>query len=153
MVTTALKRDAWSVESDLPLVLLEITHADLAAPIRVVANPTSIIHSGNEYFPMDFNLVLPGQLDDAPPSATVSMDNVSREIAQAARSISTPASFTIRVVRAETPNVVELEFAGLKLTNVRVNALRVEGDLQFEDLVRAPYPALSFTPSFFPGLI
>ena len=41
----------------------------------------------------------------------------------------------------------------MRLTNVRWDFLTVEGDLEFEDLSREPYPALTFSPAEFPGVV
>jgi hypothetical protein len=40
----------------------------------------------------------------------------------------------------------------MQLRNVRANGAIVQGELYIEDLTLEPYPAQSFTPSWFPGL-
>lgn len=153
MVSDALKEDAFSEESDLPLVLLTISHADLAQPIRVVCNKVDITSNGNVFTGFPFEIVLPDAGEDAPPQSKIRINNVSREIGQAIRSISTPPDVTIQVVRQDTPDVIEAEFAGMFMTNVTYDALIVEADLFFEDLVREPFPYLKFSPSYFRGII
>lgn len=152
-ISTALKQDAWSQESNLPLVLLEIDHADLAVAIRVVNNKANITSNGEEYVGFPFEIFLPDSKDDAPPQAKLRIDNVSREIVEAIRSISSPPSVTIRIVRQETPDIVEAEFAGMQLRYVPFDALSVEGTLEFEDLTREPYPAYTFNPANYRGML
>lgn len=152
-ISTDLKQEAWSQESNLPLVLLEIDHDDLAEPIRVVNNKTNITSNGDEYTAFPFEITLPDSNDDSPPRAKIRIDNVSREIGQAIRSISSPPSVTIRVIRQETPDIIEAEYVGMRLLQVPYDALSVEGVLEFEDLTREPFPAFTFSPANYRGIL
>jgi hypothetical protein len=152
-ISQNLKEDAWSQESNLPLVLLEIDHEDLAEPIRVVNNKTNITSNGDVYVGYPFDILLPDSAEDAPPRAKLKIDNVSREIAQTIRLISSPPSVTIKIIRQETPDIIEAEFPGMTLRVVPYDALTVEGTLEFEDLVREPYPAYTFNPANYPGIL
>lgn len=152
-ISENLKQDSWSQESNLPLVLLTIDHDDLSTPIRVVNNSEDITSDGEVYTAFPFKLSLPDSKQEAPPSAKLIISNVSREIGQAIRLISSPPSVTITVVRQETPDVVEAEFVGMKLTNVEFDALTVSGDIHFEDLTRERFPYLTFSPSIFAGIM
>jgi len=152
-ITDELKDDAFAQESDLPLVLLTISHDDLAQDILVVNNKVNITSNGKEFIGFPFEIVLPDASEDAPPQSKIRINNVSREIGQAIRAISTPPDVTIQVVRQDTPDIIEAEFAGMFMTNVTYDALMVEADLFFEDLVREPWPCLRFNPSYFRGII
>lgn len=152
-VSDATRADAWAPESDQPLVLLTIDHADIDPPVRVVNNTVDITSGGNLFTAFPFEIDLPSSPEDAPPTARLRIDNVSREIGQAIRLISSPASVTMQVVRQDDPDTIDAEFLGYRLSNVRYDALTVEGDLVREDLTREPYPFLTFSPAEFPGLI
>ena len=67
--------------------------------------------------------------------------------------VRTPLDLKIIVIRPETPDVIEMEYSGLKLNSVTYDALTVEGNLRFEDMTREPYPYLTFNPSFFGNII
>ncbi len=152
-ISDTLRGEAYAPESDLPLVLLKIDHADLSTPIRVVNNKVDVVSGGDTYSAFPFQIRLPDNSEDAPPRARLRIDNVSREIGEAIRSISTPADVTIEVVRQDAPDTIETSWPAMRLTNARYNALTVEGDLEFEDLTREPYPAHTFSPAEFPGLV
>ena len=152
-ISDTLKTEAWAVESDLPLVILKIDHADLSAPIRVVNNKTDITSGGDVYSAFPFEIRLPDSLEDAPPRARLRIDNISREIGQAIRDMTSAADVTIEVVRQDAPDTIEVSWPVMRLTNVRFDFLSVEGDLEFEDLSREPYPFLSFSPAEFPGVV
>lgn len=155
-ISPELIADAWQAESNLPLVLLEISHTDpaqLAETIRVVNNKVNITSNGNEYVAFPFEITLPDSKDDAPPQAKLRIDNVSREIGQAIRLVRTPLDIKILIIRQETPDVIEMELEGMKLNQVSYDVFSVEGDLQFEDMTREPYPFLTFNPSYFRGIL
>ena len=152
-ISDNLKQDAWKNESDLPLILLTIAHASLSESIKVVNDKQNIISNGLEYIGFPFEIILPDSKEDSQPSAKLTINNVSREIGVAIRSISTPPSVTITIIRQETPNVVEAQFVGMRLNNVKYDVLTVSADLQFEDLTREEFPALKFSPSIFKGIL
>jgi hypothetical protein len=152
-ISDALKQDAFSNESNLPLVLLEIAHDSLDGSIKLVNNKVNIMHDGEEYIGFPFEIILPDSKEATPPTAKIRIDNVSREIGQAIRLISTPPLVTIKVVRQETLDVIEAEFSGMYLTNVSYDAMSVDADLMFEDLTREPFPAYTFNPSNYRGVL
>lgn len=153
MISEDLKQEAWLPQSNLPLVLLEIDHADLANPILVVNNKENIISNGDEYTAYPFEIVLPDSSEESPPRAKLRIDNVSRDIGQTIREITSPPSVAIKVIRQDDFDTVEIEFTGMILRNVTYDALSVEGDLFFEDLSREPYPAYTFNPANYKGIL
>lgn len=152
-ISDAQRADAQSATGPLPLVLLTIDHDDIDPTIRVVNNRVDITSNGDIYVAFPFEIILPDNLEDAPPRAKLRIDNVSLEIAQAIRLISTPADVTIQVVRQKAPHTVEMNWSGMKLTNVRWDAQPVEGDLEFENLTSEPSVAHTFSPAEYPGLV
>ncbi|NIU01078.1 MAG: DUF1833 domain-containing protein [Nitrosopumilaceae archaeon] len=151
-ISGTLKSEAWSSESDLPLVLIEINHSDLTAPIRVVNNTKDITSNGNLFVAFPFEIKLPDSQPEGPPVAELIIDNVSQEIMTAIRTITSAASVTISVVRQSDPDTIEASFSSMRLENVRGNALTVQGVLKFEDLVREPFPIQIFSPADYPAL-
>ena len=148
-----LRRSAFAEQTeDVWLFLLTISHADLPSELRFVDNTVNIVSRGNTYTAFPFELELPSSTDRGPPAARLRIDNVSREIGEVLRSVGSPVTVKIEVVRAAVPDMVEAAFEGFKLRNVEVTALEVTGTLMQEDIVTEPYPAHAFTPASFPGL-
>lgn len=133
------------------LILLIIDHITLAQPIRVVDNNADITSGGNLFVAWDFNLILPGEDPDNPDTARLSIGNIDPLIIRTLRQISGPPSITIRVVLSSTPDVVEVEFAGLVLRNASYDAGTITGDLAFEEILTEPV-ATTLTPAMFPGM-
>ncbi len=152
-ISDELRQDAWNNESSLPIVLLTISHASLTEDIRVANNKVAVTSNGLEYVAFPLQIQLPDSKEDSQPSSKLTISNVSREIGQAIRMISTPPQVTLQVVRQETPDIVEAEFVGMILSNVKYNMMTVTADLVFEDLTREEYPYLKFSPSIFKGIL
>lgn len=152
-VSDEFRSDAWSPESDLHLVLLEISHPDLAASVRVVNDKTAIVSNGIEYLGFPFDISLPESSEDAPPRAKLAINNVGREIGEIIRSITSPPFVTITIIRQETPDVIEALHEGMRLIGVTYDAQTVSGDLVREDFVREPYPSPTYSPAEFEGLV
>ena len=152
-ISDELRQDAWNNESSLPIVLLTISHASLTEDIRVANNKVAVTSNGLEYVAFPLQIQLPDSKEDSQPPSKLTISNVSREIGQAIRMISTPPQVTLQVVRQETPDIVEAEFVGMILSNVKYNMMTVTADLVFEDLTREEYPYLKFSPSIFKGIL
>lgn len=150
---SALRQSAFAdATGDVWLVLLTISHPDLADDIRVVNNTEQITSNGQVFLSFPFEINLPDEKDDAPSRAKLTIDNVSREIGQTIREITTPPQITIEVIRAEDPEFIEVSWPNFWLRNVSFNANQVRGDLVLEDFTDEPYPAGTFVPSAFGGL-
>lgn len=134
------------------LVLLTLSHADLATPLRVTSDAVATLSRGDSFTPFAFDLTLPDDLDGHAARAKLAIDNVDRQIVLAVRSLETPPDVLIEIVRAADPDTVEAKFVDFKLTQVTYDAQRVEGALTLEDFTAEPYPAATFSPSLFPGL-
>ena len=152
-VTDEFRADAWSPESDLYLVLLDIDHPDLAQTISVVNNTEDVTSNGTTYIAFPFEIALPESPENSPPRAELSISNVSREIGQAIRQVGSPPTGTITVIRQQTPDVIEAQHVGMTLTGVSYYAQQVSGQLVREALVTEPYPAMTYSPAEFRGLV
>lgn len=142
------------------LLLITIDHADLADPIRVTQDPMEelsggakgVISRGDEFVALPFEVTLPNQDANQSPSARLKIDNITREIVTAARSITSPADVMLEVVLASDPDTVEAVMTGFKLREVTYDAFTVEGELTIELFELEPFPAGRMTPSRFSGL-
>ncbi len=132
------------------LVLLEINAAGLGAPIRIVNDNQDVIHLGWTFIGYPFEIELPSESQDRPMIARIRIDNTQRLIIDEVRSISEPPSVTLRVILADQPDVVEVEYAGMRLRNVTWDVGEISGDLVYEDILSEPV-CEQMTPARFPG--
>jgi hypothetical protein len=152
-----LSRDAQteinSTGGSLPLVLLEINHSALSEPIRVVNDNQEITSGGNLFVAFPFKISLPDDSDGRLPKATLTIDNVGRELTTwlEASAGGRGATCTIMLVMRDAPDVVEYSIT-MELTNLAVSWRSVTGQLGFEDLLNRPAVVLQYRQDTAPGL-
>lgn len=133
------------------LTLLTINSPELETPLRFVNNNVSVTSRGNVYLAFPFDIDFPGQDEESPGEARLSIDNIDRMIVNFVRTISTPPTVTIEVVLASSLDTVEASFSNMTLRNVSYDAKAVTGLLRFEDIVIEPV-TYAMTPERFPGM-
>lgn len=153
LLTAAARQSMNAAETqDAFLVLLTLSHADLAEPLRVTSGGEDVASRGDVFAAYPFELSLPGDNAGTPPEARLAIDNIDRQIVRAVRSLSSAPDVLIEVVRAAAPDVVEAKFEDFRLTDVVYDAHLVQGNLTIEDFTAEPFPAATFSPGYFPGL-
>jgi hypothetical protein len=134
------------------LVLVEISHADLTNPIRLVNNYESIVHNGDTYDAFAFNFTPPVEVDGEIKNAEISFDNVTRQVVEAIRSITSPPDVTAKLIRADAPDTVEAGPWEFKLRNVTYQRQEVSGELVPDGPLRLNISTISYSNLTFPGL-
>ncbi|MFN3827781.1 MAG: DUF1833 family protein [Micavibrio sp.] len=143
------------------ILLLTLTHDSLEEPIRVCDNGLGDLpiagvwgteSRGDEFVQMPFEFTLPGEGENQSPFSRIRIDNVSREITKAVRSISSAPEVKAEVVLASDPDTVEISLEGFNLINVTYDQLVVEGTLSVEQFEDEPYPGDRYMPSITPGV-
>lgn len=134
------------------LFLLALSHPDMAT-LYFVNNQVAITSNAQVYEPFPFELAIPDDREDEITRIQLMIDNIDRRIVEAVRSITTPAIFTLTVIRAAEPDVAIAGPYSCTLRNVTYDALVVAGDLHpHENILDEPYPQHVFSPSLFQGL-
>lgn len=151
-VSADFREGAFAQETGIaPLFLLEIDHESLSEPIRVVNNQTDIVSNGDTYVGLAFEIDLPSE-DGDQARVQVRIDNVDRVIVDSLRAATGRPTFTLSVVLADTPDMVEAGPFAMTLSEADYDAGQVTGVLVFEDILSEPFPGDSFIPSTHPGL-
>lgn len=151
--SAAARRRINATSGEAPLILLEITHPDLSAPIRVVQDTENIVSNGELFVAFDFRIDLPDDMEKQTPRASLGMDNVGRELTQWLEASDGGEGAQVRVMQVmrDDPDVIEWE-ATLDLSNVEMDLQAVNGLLGFEDLLNRPGVLLRYDPRTAPGL-
>jgi hypothetical protein len=134
------------------LLLLTISHAGLAAPIRVAHNSQDVVSRGETFLAFPFQITLPADRDDQLSKVQLTIDNIDRQLVQAVRTLDSPPSVALEVVLASSPDDLEAGPFGFTLLDAGYDALTVTGALGYEDVLNEPYPGGTFTPNLFPGM-
>jgi hypothetical protein len=133
------------------LALIKIEHPAIAQPIRVVNNTQEITSNGELYLAGAF-IISPPDDSAGVPSCSIEIDNVDRAIVDAARAINTPATVTLSIILASSPNVIEGGPWSMSLIEVSYDPKKVTGTLAYEDFLNEQYPSRTFNPARYPGL-
>lgn len=134
------------------IILLTLSEASLPAPIRVCTAGEDIVSNGETYQAFPFEITMPDDTDEAPPTVRLTIDAVDRRIIEAVRAAEGAIAVQMQIVFSSNLDQVEVMPGEFKLTEVEYSALSVEGTLSFEDILSEPYPADTFTPAKFPGM-
>ena len=161
-VSQTLKSEVFAQEmSDVPIILITISHNDLSEDVTISSDPTETLSSGAygttsngiEYTQLPFEIVLAEQSDNLLTRATIKIDNVSRAIMSAVRAASNePPEVKVQIVLATDPDTVEVEIDGLLLNDIKATALVVEAYLEPEILQAEKYPKNTINQSDYPGV-
>ena len=162
-VSNALRAATNAQQTDTAFItLLTITNANLSTPIRVCDDPNQllpvagvrgVISRGDEYIYLPFTFSLPAEDDTGIGRASLTIDNISREIVQAVRqAIGTKISLKIEIVLSSDLNTPEVVMSDFILEGIKYDAMTVTGDVTVEYYDLEPFPARRFTPSDFPGI-
>lgn len=134
------------------IILLTLTEASLPAPIRVCTAGEDVVSNGETYQHFPFEITMPDDTADAPPTVRLTIDAVDRQIIEAVRSVGGAITVEMQIVFSSDLDQVEVIPGEFKLNEVEYSALTIEGTLSFEPILDEPYPADTFTPAKFPGM-
>src|SRR5215831_8158040 len=134
------------------IALITIAHPASGTLFRIAANTEDIVSRGNTYKAYALQLVLPVESGEEIGSAQVVIDNTDLLLIDMVRRITTPAQFTIEIVLASSPDVVELTVNDLMLREVSWDASQITGKLMLEDVLNQRFPKGVFDPAQYAGL-
>lgn len=142
-----------STSGEEPVYLLEITHPQLAVPVRVVRDTQNIVSNGNTFIALAFEISLPDDVQGKQPRAPLRIDNVGRELTQWLEASQGGRGAQVRVMQVmrDDPNTLEYDVT-LDLLNVRQNGAFVTGELGYENTLDLPALAATYRPDNTPGI-
>lgn len=169
MARTISKRARTSFMSEeSPLVkvfLLTLTHRTLPVPIYLSSDPTVLlweeptnlvygtISRGIEYLYAGFQCNLLNDEQGAIPQAQLTIPNAHRSIIEAIERMgSGTVDCNIKLVFADTPDIIEYEVFNLTISKITYDETTITGVLSRDMLYNEPWPARSFTPQEYPFL-
>lgn len=153
MTSAALKAMLHAEESgDALIVLVTISHADLAETLYVTSDSVNTVSRGTTFVPYPFDLKLTVDSPNEPPKASISISNVDKRIVESIRSITSPPTILIEIIRSVALDTVEVTYPNFELTQADYDAMVVSGDLEMENFFNEPYPSATYVRSLFPGV-
>lgn len=157
-----------AASGEVAVVLIQVEHPSLAAPIRLSSDPTVLLSEEPLRYgtrstwngadpatePFVFTVasfVLPGDQEDAPASLQLVLDLFDAALVTQLRSVTTQATLHLALVLASSPDLVEIEYRGLRVVSADY------GEQLTITATRRPIedeavPKDRFTKDRFPGL-
>ena len=153
-VSTVLKNAIYRSDAGqrVFITLIEISHADLAAPLRFTSDAQDTVSGGQTFVPFPFELALPDE-NDGVPNCQLRVQNVHRDVVLAIRSVTSEPDFKIWVVLDDDTDRIEAGPWNLKLSVAEYDAFFVTADISGQyDLTREPFPGESYNSTHYPAL-
>lgn len=157
------------VTAEVYVVLFEITHPELPAPLRLSTDPTErlgtdpliygtrstwrgAVPASQPFLWVVASALVPSDLEDAPATATLVLENLDRDLVGVIRSFTSPATVHMAVVLADTPDQIEGEWSDLLIVAADVTSGEISLSLSREEIELEHFPAGRMTRDRFPGL-
>lgn len=130
------------------LVLLTLSQPTMPQPIRVTSDAVPTVSNGLTYDPFPFAVSLPDDVEGRAPRASLLIDNTSQEIIAILRGLVTPATLTIQIVRASSPDIIERQWSGIEWQNSTYDVAAITGTLGIDDIAAEEFPYVTFDGRF-----
>lgn len=163
MTSQAFRNAAYPEQTgEVFATLITIEHPDLASPILLTDAGEDITYAsdlmdanGNvaalagTYLSVPIEVTPPGQSDEQ-PRGTIRVPNVDQAIGAVIDAITDPLEVTITgVLMSDTTVIVSGPHLSLEISNVRGDALLIEGELTRPSLTVEPWPKMWIRSSVF----
>ncbi|MCM2431950.1 hypothetical protein [Agrobacterium rosae] len=155
--------------AEIYVALFQIEHPELERPIRLSTDNTERLSSDPLYYGtrstwrganpirdpflwIVASAVMPSDLEDAPATAQLVLENLDQEIVNLVRSFTSPATIHMAVVMASSPNLIEAEYTDLNIISADIDAGEISLSISREEIELEYVPGGRMTARTFPGL-
>jgi len=141
-----------SQESDDPfLVLLTLTHPSFST-VRLANNTKDIVSRSETYMAFPFKIRFPVDDGESAREFSIEFDNVSLELVDEIRSVTSPIGITIEMILASMPDDVQITQENLQIQTIQMNKQRISAKIIVDDFLNIEMTGEKYEPTNFPGL-
>ena len=133
-------------------ILCKIEHEDLDEPIYLTDNNKSITYEENVYQPCFMKAKLPDSSSDTNGNATITISAVDQQMIRLARTIDTPATFTIEACFYKSGVISRLDGYQFSMTGITCDAVSFTAQLTNDLALEYAFPNGESTPITTPGV-
>lgn len=151
-ISAQLLAELYKQESGDPLLMLVTLSDPSFDTIYLVSNTVNITSRGQEYTAFPMQIRLPADDGETNREVNIEFDNVSLELIDELRSITSPIDVAIEIVLASNPDEVQLSYEELKIRNINYNKQRISAKLYMDSFLSVELTSEEYTPTNFPGL-
>jgi len=138
--------------SEVILPLIKMTQDGWEDPICIVPNTQPIVHQGDTYLPLGFDIALPDEEEDTIPVVAWRADNTDRRMVQAMRSVIGLVQARIVWVLASSPEHIEVGPYDVEMRSAKYDAQELSGTMGIEPVLDMPFGYMQFNPKNAPAL-
>ena len=124
----------------------------LDSPIRFARNTADVVSRSNTFTAIQFEIRPPSDTSQKLPTVRLSFDNIDRTLIEFIRSNQFLGDAIFEIVLASSPDTLEYGPARFTVLGAQFDAMNVEIELGFEDLLAQRYPKDLMTPETLPAL-
>ncbi len=151
-LSPALLAQLYAQESDVPfLMLVTLTHPSFTT-VRLVNNSEDIVSNGQTFTAFPMNIRLPADDGETTREVSIEFDNVSRELIDELRTVTTPIEVKVEMILASNPDDIQVTLDELKMRNVTYNKSRVSARLYLDSFLNVELTSEKYSPKLYPGL-
>jgi hypothetical protein len=165
----ARRREDAPDSGDVEIVLIKITHPDLAQPVRLSSDNLHLIDpgppapvrgvrsswltaDGSPFLHVGMDALAPGDDGDAPSAMRFAVSNVTSDIGRALEAVTGRAQADVGYFLSADPDSPQMELLGMFMTGFEDDPATVIIDLSYDFLGSEPHPCDRMTKDRFPGL-
>lgn len=154
---------------EVHVALFHIEHESLDAPVRLSTDPTERLSADplaygtrstwlganpleEPFFFILASTILPSDLDDAPASGNIVIENVHQDIVKVVRSFTSFATVHMAVVLASSPDDIEAEWRDMKIMSADIDSGEIVLQFSRDDIEDEYSPSGRMTKNWFPAL-
>lgn len=152
-------REMLSETSDNALLtLIEITHPTIQTPWRFINNTQNLLDypvTGDIWLRCPFSYTMAKDTDETVPTAKIILENVSQSVIRDIRTLTTPPTAIINIIRIDNAGTITLEQGPISFLQNKFdyNMVTMEIELGFEaDFLNEPAVKDRFSPAVSPGI-
>jgi hypothetical protein len=152
-LSPAMMAQLFAQESNDPfLFLLTLSHSSWGEEIYLVNNTEAITSRGKEFVAFPMSIKLPIDDGETARSFSIEFDNVSLQLIEGIRTVTTPISVKIEMILASIPDEVQMSQEELLIQNITYNKSRVVATVILDSFLNTEVTSERYGPTNFPGL-
>lgn len=136
-----------------PLILVEISHPALTAPVRVINDTQDLTSNGNLFIACPFRFSMPDDFEGQIPKAKIAVDNIGRDLMYWIETSGGGEGSTIHIMQImrSRPDLIEWDQT-FSMFNVVANMQEISAELGFKNLFSTSAIKRHYRPDNSPGL-
>jgi len=152
-LSSSLLAQLFAQNSDDPfLILITLSHPSFAEDIRLVNNTVEIISRGETFAPFPMRIRFPVDDGETARDFSIEFDNVSRELIEAMRSVTTEIGVKLELILASMPDAVQISQEDLKIAGIGYNLTTITARVILDNFLNTEVTSERYGPTNFPGL-